>query len=82
MPIYEYHCRTCNQKFSQLRPMSAAGEESSRCSDGHRAMKVLTTAAVLSGGPGGEVGFDEGAEAMTGGGCACGRGSCGCGSLN
>ena len=81
MPIYEYYCRTCNEKFSQLRPIAAAADQSSQCAVGHRAMKVLTTAAVLSGAP---AGAGEGAEmeAPSGGGCACGRGSCGCGSLN
>ena len=81
MPIYEYYCRTCNEKFSQLRPIAAAAEQSSHCADGHRAMKVLTTAAVLSGAPGGAGEMAE-MDAPSGGGCACGRGSCGCGSLN
>ena len=55
MPIYEYYCRRCNEKFTQLRPIAAAAEPSAECRDGHRAMKVITTAAVLSGaapGPG------------------------------
>ena len=80
MPIYEYYCRRCNEKFTQLRPIAAAAEPSVPCRDGHRAMKVITTAAVLSGaapGPG-----EMEIAAPAGGGCACGRGSCGCGSLN
>ena len=80
MPIYEYYCRRCNAKFEQLRPITAAAEPSTECGDGHRAMKMLTTAAVLTGAaPGaGELEMDAPAS----GGCACGRGSCGCGSLN
>lgn len=84
MPLYEYYCRTCNEKFSQLRPMSAATEPS-QCGSGHHAMKVLTTATVLAGAgaPAGEGAFGAPSGALSGsGGCACGQGSCGCGGLN
>lgn len=80
MPIYEYYCRTCNAKFDQIRPIAAASEQSTRCVDGHRAMKVLTTAAVLTGAAPGAGEMEM--PAASGGGCACGRGSCGCGGLN
>ena len=78
MPMYEYYCRTCNETFTKRRPRAAAAAESSRCVAGHRAMKLITTAAVLNAV--GE-GAGEG-PAPTAAGCACGRGSCGCGSLN
>lgn len=26
MPIYEYYCAACDQRFEKLRPMSAAGQ--------------------------------------------------------
>ena len=77
MPMYEYYCRTCNQKFTQRRPMTAAAANS-ECASGHTATKVLTTAVISVAG---EYSAEEAAEAMpTGGGCACGRGSCGCGA--
>ena len=77
MPMYEYYCRTCNQKFTQRRPMTAAAADS-ECASGHTATKVLTTAVISVAG---EYSAEETAEAMpTGGGCACGRGSCGCGA--
>ena len=77
MPMYEYYCRACNVKFTKLRPMSAAAEPSD-CGDcGAVAQKVLTAAMVTVAGQFSEL---EAAEsAPVGGGCACGRGSCGCG---
>ena len=78
MPLYEYYCRTCNEKFTQRRPMTAAADDS-ECGDGHRAVKVLTAAMVSVAG---EFSAEEAAESAPamGGGCACGRGSCGCGA--
>ncbi len=76
MPIYEYYCRACNEKFTKLRPMSAAGE-SCECHCGKVAQKVLTAAVVTVAGQSSEIDLAE--QAPTGGGCACGRGSCGCG---
>ena len=77
MPMYEYYCRPCNEKFTKRRPMSAASEAFEHdC--GVVAQKVLTAAVVTVAGAFSEI---EAAEAMpAGGGCACGRGSCGCGA--
>ncbi len=76
MPMYEYYCRPCNEQFTRLRPMSAAAEPFEHdC--GRVAQKVLTAAVVTVAG---QFADREAAEsAPVGGGCACGRGSCGCG---
>ena len=77
MPMYEYYCRPCNEKFTKRRPMKAASESFEHAC-GHVAQKVLTAAMVSVAG---EFSDFEAAEAMpSGGGCACGRGSCGCGA--
>ena len=76
MPMYEYYCRTCNDKFTQLRSITVAGENS-ECGQGHLAMKVLTTATVFAGGLSPDADNGEMA-APIGGGCACGRGACAC----
>ena len=75
MPMYEYYCRPCNEKFTKLRPMSQAAEPY-ECHCGSMAQKVLTAAVVTVAGQYSDV---EAAEAIPTGGCACGRGSCGCG---
>ena len=78
MPLYDYYCRPCNETFTQLRSMTAAGE-SSTCGRGHRAMKVITVPGAISVG-GVATAVEEEAPA-SGGGCACGRGACGCGAF-
>ena len=80
MPLYEYYCRACNEKFSQLRPISAAADPRSRCDAGHTAMKVITLPGTIA--IAGKGGMEAEEPVATGGGCPCGRGACGCGSLN
>ena len=80
MPIYEYYCSACNEKFSQRRPMSAASEPAECAACGAVAQKVLTAAMVTVAGRSAEAAMDTAAAEMSaGGGCACGRGGCGCG---
>ncbi len=74
MPLYEYHCRTCNETFTRLRPMGTAGIDS-ECSRGHQANQTITIAVQARGGA------DEEPELGLSG-CACGQGVCGCSSLN
>ncbi len=38
MPIYEYYCPVCDQKFELLRPMSRSNEAAT-CPSGHEGAK-------------------------------------------
>ena len=56
MPLYEYYCLTCDQKFEMLRPMSRADEATS-CPQGHPgAQRALSLFAVPRGGTAAECG--------------------------
>ncbi|HLJ67986.1 MAG TPA: zinc ribbon domain-containing protein [Chloroflexota bacterium] len=72
MPVYEYVCEDCNDRFDRLvRSFSVADEvECERCSSPH--VRRLISSFAVSG-------LDDPItpRASTGGGC-CG-GSCGCG---
>ncbi len=78
MPLYEFYCRKCNEKFTQLRPIATAGKPS-KCGSGHKAMTVLTTATVFANGFNTDVAAAEAPSNAAG--CACGRGTCGCGDF-
>lgn len=72
MPIYEYYCRTCAQRFELLRAASRR-EEAGTCPQGHAgATPVISVFASVARG-------DRAGEMPSGGGCACGGGGCGCG---
>lgn len=70
MPMYEYHCRSCEREFQKLRPMSAeAWSECPQC--GSKAPRVLSMFAAPARSA---VGVGAGASAgasCCGGGCAC-----------
>ena len=75
MPLYEYYCRTCGQKFELLRPISRM-DATAFCPAGHeggeRVMSVF--AAVSKGGDGGVTALGSGCAGCSGGACAsCGR---------
>ena len=72
MPLYEYYCPTCPQKFELLRPMSRS-EEPATCPNGHPgASRVLSLFASFARGADGTVSAVGG-----GGGCAaCAGGHC------
>jgi putative FmdB family regulatory protein len=77
MPLYEYYCRRCEQRFELLRPV-ARMDDPAPCPKGHDGgERVLSTFAAFSQGSGG-------GEALGGGGgCAgCSGGNCACCSLN
>ena len=47
MPVYEYHCKTCEDSFEVLRPMGAMAVGT--CPEGHAGVtKVLSTFATVS----------------------------------
>ncbi len=54
MPIYEYSCTACEDKFELLRPMSQADSDAicPRCNN--EAHRILSMFAAISKGSGGE----------------------------
>jgi putative FmdB family regulatory protein len=78
MPLYEYYCRRCQQRFELLRPL-ARMDDPAPCPKGHKgAERMLSTFAAFSQGSGG-----PGEALGGGGGCGgCSAGSCAGCSLN
>ncbi len=74
MPLYEYHCPTCNNKFDKLQPMNSSGADCPNCEQ--PAKRIISVFAAVSGSESGDTGFSP-LPPMGGGGC-CG-GGCGCG---
>ena len=76
MPLYEYHCPTCQHRFDKLQPMSAAGADCPRCEQ--PAKRAISVFAAISAGAGyGSDNSPLNLPPLPGGGC-CG-GGCGCG---
>ncbi|MSQ14575.1 MAG: zinc ribbon domain-containing protein [Dehalococcoidia bacterium] len=79
MPVYEYYCPTCKDKFEVRRSISEM-DDPAVCAGGHadtwRTLSMFT--ALVSRGEFGE--YEGGSDfgSFEGGGCACG-GSCSCG---
>ena len=70
VPLYEYRCRTCDERFELRRPMSDS-DLATPCPDGHDdTVRLLSMFGVQTGAIAGP------APAGVGGGC-CG-GACGC----
>ena len=88
MPIYEYYCKDCRNKFELLTTYteSEVDIECSKC-HGSNVRKLFSVFARARGGDdfgddgdygdSEDFGDDEG-EYMSGGSCACGGGACGC----
>ena len=74
MPLYEYHCPTCNNKFDKLQSMSASAADCPNCEQ--PAKRIISVFAAVSGKESVDTGFSP-LPPMGGGGC-CG-GGCGCG---
>jgi putative FmdB family regulatory protein len=75
MPLYEYHCPTCQNRFEKLQPMSAAGADCPNCEQ--PAKRAISVFARVSGGAAESTDLSP-MPPMGGGGC-CGAGGCGCG---
>lgn len=78
MPLYEYYCPTCPQKFELLRPMSRS-EEPATCPKGHpgasRVVSLFASFAKDAGGSVTAIGGGRGCAACAGGHCTtCGIG--------
>jgi putative FmdB family regulatory protein len=72
MALYEYRCRTCDERFEVRRPMTAPAA-TTPCPDGHLdTVRVLSVFATAGGGA------PSSAASMAGGGGGCCGGSCGC----
>ena len=74
MPLYEYHCPTCKNKFDKLQSMSASAADCPNCEQ--PAKRIISVFAAVSGKESGDADFSP-LPPMGGGGC-CG-GGCGCG---
>jgi putative FmdB family regulatory protein len=71
MPLYEYFCPTCNEKFELLRPMNRA-EDPATCPSGHKgANRILSLFASFTKG-------EDGSLAPMGGSpcTSCATGTC------
>jgi len=71
MPLYEYGCPRCQQRFERLRPLARADEAANCPECGATAYRLISLVAPAPRGNGGEA-------TPAGGGCACG-GACSCG---
>ena len=73
MPLYEYYCRQCEDKFELLRPMSRS-DEPATCPRGHSgAQRALSLFASFSKGTDGSLSPVAGSASA----CShCAGGSC------
>ena len=78
MPIYEYLCADCEEKFEKYVRAWGDGVSCPSC-QGSAVEKQLSTFAMAggSGSAGGATAGSAGGPARGGGGC-CGGGGCGC----
>jgi putative FmdB family regulatory protein len=73
MALYDYRCRTCDERFEVERPMTA-DVTTTPCPDGHLdTVRVLSVFATTGGG-----GATRPALTGGGGGGGCCGGACGC----
>ncbi len=73
MPLYEYHCETCERDFEKRRPIREADApiECPECASENITRKLSLFIALSKN--------DSGTQALGSGGGCCG-GACGCGN--
>ena len=74
MPIYEYHCKACDNEFEQMKPISQAGKpaECPRC---HKSAKRRMS--VFNGIISSESGVPQAMPGSSGHSCgSCGSSNC------
>ncbi len=80
MPVYEYVCTTCRNRFEKLRPMAEMDDEAPCPDCGSQTSRALSVFAAF-------ITDDYGNTRPTtnlgsGGGCACGAGgACACSAM-
>ena len=74
MPLYEYHCLDCHDRFEKLTRSENADSVPCPTCGGNRARRLISVFASFSRSTGGA----EQPSSMSGGGCGCG-GHCSCG---
>ena len=72
MPMYEYFCPACSERFDALRPMSKI-DAPATCPAGHETRNRVLSLFAFSRSAGGAL-----TALSEAGGCACG-GACSCG---
>jgi putative FmdB family regulatory protein len=80
MPIYEYRCESCSEKFDVLTRFAERDKAQVCPACESTKTRVMVSSFAYAGGAGGSLeSMDFGSQKATGGGGCCG-GSCGCGS--
>jgi len=81
MPIYEYRCETCAERFEVLTRF--AERDSAQVCPACESTKtrVLVSSFAFGGGSGETSSLSDFSTESSGGGCSCG-GACSCGSPN
>ncbi len=77
VPIYEYKCKSCDNKFETLRSMRDDSPASCPTCGGEETMRLLSLFAAQTKDSDGAAVMSNGGAAPTRGGGCCG-GGCGC----
>ncbi len=81
MPVYEYVCTTCRNRFEKLRPMDKMDDEAPCPDCGNETSRALSVFAAFITDEYGNTRATSNLAA--GGGCGCGAGgACGCSGMD